>query len=192
MNKNTIIGVLGGAATVLLVIYIVGFFTPVSVSPVPSSVPDVNVGAMPGDSIPGNYFTVGGAKYYSIQRNIKSASSTACSMPAPPNATSTLINASVNFTTSSATAVTVGFSKATSFSASTTLIGSGFTSGTNGQVTFGVVATSTVPGSVTIFRPGTSGPDAYLNVYFWSATEGSTYTKSAPKGTCNGLWKIEQ
>jgi hypothetical protein len=192
MNKNTIIAALTGAVVVLFGVYLIGFFTPVSITPSSSSVPDVNLGAMPGDTISGNYFSVGGVKYYSVKSNVRSATSTACSMPAPPNATSTLIDASVTFKTGSSSAVTIGFAKASSFAASTTALGGTYALGANTQVTLNASTTPTaMVGSAQTFRPGADGPDKFLNVFFYNAT-GATNALSAPKGSCQGLWKLDQ
>ena len=121
MNKNYLIGGLGGVVIILLVIYIVGFFTPVAVTP-NTPVPDVSVGAIPGNSVPGNLFSVGGLQSVSVRTGFLKATTTIGVITPKQRgfATSTVDEILLNITTGTSTASTIGIATSTSPYASST------------------------------------------------------------------------
>lgn len=105
------------------------------------------------------------------------ASSTICSIANPFNATSTLINASLNVTTATSTAEQIVFGVGSNTNATTTLIGSssGIASGAlNTLQTSGVASTTDLGVAV--------GPGQFLNV----GTVGPSVLYS---GACNALFE---
>lgn len=113
---------------------------------------------------------------------ISPASLVLCSIQNPFNATSTLINASLNITTGTSSAATIIPAVASTATASTTAIGQGFVVAANAQA---VLQTSGVASSTDLGVP--VGPNQYVN---WATTQtsavGYVYTYT---GTCNALFQ---
>lgn len=105
-----------------------------------------------------------------------------CSTQNPFNATSTIINASLNLTTGSSSASTIIASVASTATASTTAIGQGYVVAANSFATLqtsGIASTTDLGVAV--------GPNQYLN---WA----TTVTSASPAayiygGTCNALFE---
>lgn len=113
---------------------------------------------------------------------ITPASLVLCSIANPFNATSTIINASLNITTATSSASTIIAAVASTATATTTAIGQGFVVAANAQAT---LQTSGVASTTDLGVP--VGPGQFLN---WGTTQtsavGYPYTYV---GTCNATFE---
>lgn len=139
------------------------------------------VGAVASPDIPSPWIRFGGVQTYAQATNsLTQGSATVCSLQSP-NATSTLVSGGIRFTTASSTQWLVEIGKATTNSATTTLLGTGIITA-NGQGT--ILASSTFGlgvDPVQVFAPST-----YFNVKVPTAGGG------APVGHCHAVWEVYQ
>lgn len=153
---------------------------------------DYVVGAIPGNSVDGNEFVVGGVTHYSFHQTMVGSSTSACSIRTP-NATTTFVaaNMATRITTTNlanATVKRIGIAIGGNTSASTTELGFlNFGAGQNGELT--VTATTTGRTNdrdggkvVSVGSANLVPPNSYINFY----TEGtSTPTVIGLAGVCN-------
>jgi hypothetical protein len=124
-------------------------------------------------------YTVGGIRYTEVRQEMASATTTVCAL-ASPNATSTLVNATADFTVSSTSASRVTIAKATTPYATTTQIGQTIAISANAQDTILASTTAAQIGAeVAIFAP---------NVYTVVSMAGGVGTFS-PTGTCTATYR---
>ena len=179
MNKNTIIGVLAGAVAILLIIYIVGFFTPVSVSP-GTPVPDVKIGAMPGSELPGPEFKVAGVSKQYVRGTMASATTTLCAFKNPfGSATSTMESFDYQITTGTSTAATLVVSVSTGRYATSTA------SNTVSAQTVASGATDSMSFMSEAADEGQVAPNSYVLL----STEGVGLGGYTYKGTCQVVFR---
>lgn len=98
-------------AVVALVVAAVGvvYFAP---EPTEVNIPDDQLGAIPGNSVEGKYFTIGGIEYAHVFSPMIATSSVACTFKNPFNATSTLTQFTASFTETLGTKVSLATSSA--------------------------------------------------------------------------------
>jgi hypothetical protein len=124
-------------------------------------------------------YTIGGIRYTEVRQEMASATTTVCAL-ASPNATSTLVNATADFTVSSTTASRVTIAKATTPYATTTQIGQTIAISANAQDTILASTTAAQIGAeVAIFAP---------NAYTVVSMAGGVGTFS-PTGTCTATYR---
>ncbi len=183
--------IIAGIASVALVLGLAGLLpekesTPVSQDLIRDIVKQVQLGAIPGDEISGNRFTVGGLTFYAESLNTFISASTTCTLRSDPTATSTLLYAWQNYRTGSTSAMFIEAGKATNNRhATTTSLGTTLLAAST-QGTF-VASTTPFAGldSVRVFQPGD-----FLNFkQSGGITTGSTDgTGFVPTGSCGALW----
>lgn len=145
--KNNL--VLVGVAVVLSVVLSVWLIRP------GDKVVETIIGSASSPSVVDGCMDVNGVTKCYRARDVRTSSSTICSMKSPTS-TSTLLTASLNTRTGSSTALIYEFGRSTLPDATTTRIGSAFVGA--GQVT--IVASSTAS-ATNVFAPNT-----YLNVKY--------------------------
>ncbi len=102
------------ALTIAVSIGTVYFYPPnIEVTNNVREIPKEQLGAIPGDEVSGNYFTVGGVEFASVSRRMVNASST-CAFKNPFNATSTITSFNAGFRNVDTAAIAVQFSISTS------------------------------------------------------------------------------
>lgn len=176
MNKNILIS---GGVVIALVLSIIGLNTNDTVV-TERIVKEIEVGAIPGSSIDGNEFSVGGFRNWSNRKGFASATTTVCAIKSPPYIAK-LNNAGVNFTTSTTTATLVSFARAGTAYATTTSLGT-------------VTLLANVTGSH--FATTTSHDIFEANTWFVVGMQGgaNNYTSNAggaaysPVGSCVAEW----
>jgi hypothetical protein len=135
------------------------------------------VGAIPGTTVPGSDFSIGGIKGTWKRQGLNTATNTVCSIKSP-GATSTLLYANVRFLTSTTTASKVQFANNSTYSGtSTNVLSTGLYSiGANESV---LIQASTTPGTATVFSPNT-----YLTIGMY----GTTNSTVSPTGACEAVF----
>lgn len=123
------------ALTALVVAMVWGTFK----APV-TKVIEKQFGALAGPDIPSPYLNWGGLRTWNARQELKTSTTTVCSIQAPAS-TSTLDHFAVRFTVGSTTAKTIYMAKGASMQASTTLLLAAGTLAANAQGTF-VASTS--------------------------------------------------
>ena len=145
------------------------------------------VGAIPGPDLLNPWFSVNGVAVFPVSASLTTASTTLCRIRNPVGATSTLISASVTFTTASSAALQIGIARTTnSLSyATTTAIGTDFR--IVGGVNPTVVASTSPTGSAIVFDPtdylviNAIAPDQYRTLI-------TSATGLAPVGRCKATF----
>lgn len=167
MNKKLLAGV------VVVVLLILGVTFPRG----NTVIERITAGAVSSPDILSPYFSYGGVRHWAGKQSMAQATSTFCAIQAPA-ATSTLIWATANFTTSSSSAQTVVIAKASTPYATTTLLGT-LAIAANAQ---GLVVATTTNTNATDWQYGIIAPNAYITVGWSGALGGGV--NSAPVGTC--------
>jgi hypothetical protein len=169
---------------VAVIIVVVSVFASYLLAPkIQTVIQTIQPSETPVGGIASNYLDIGGVRHYAGSMTLKTATSTICRIQGPA-ATSTLIYASVNFLTTSSTALTVNIAKTTNALsyATTTLIGSAYTTTASSGGT--ILASSTpVAGDLTVFNP-----NDWLVVKAIPIVAGGWVTALAPTGECKAEW----
>lgn len=133
-------------------------------------------GAIPGTTIPGSKFSVGGIQQTHVRQGLLTATNTVCAIKSP-GATSSLLFAQARFVTSSTSASKIQFSNSSNLATSSNVVSTGlFSIGANASV---LVQASTTPGASTLFSPNT-----YLTLGMYGATAGTV----SPTGYCEAVF----
>lgn len=183
MNIKTIAVV--GAVWLIALSFIAFREQPVQPAPIVNN----NLGALSGPDIPYEYIGISGARLWGKGMTLAKGTSTPCRLEGPA-ATSTLIAASVTFTTATGTALNVDIAKTSSalpFASTTNLITEVITGGFKATI----VATSTAnQANNRIFSP-----NDLIVVKVAAPAEGTNIhdnpTGFVPEGTCSGLWLVQ-
>jgi hypothetical protein len=91
MNRNTLIT----SVVVSIVVVLAGYFllpNGTTVNNTTTTIPQENLGAVPGNEINGNYFTVGGVQFASISQSWIATTTRVCIIKNPFKATTTLMS----------------------------------------------------------------------------------------------------
>lgn len=175
MNKNNII------VTVLLTIALVlgasAVLKSTKVEVVKVEVPTEvsTVGSVTGPDIYSDYMSVNGSILYVRRQNLRSATTTVCSILTPP-ATTTLQSATVELKSGTTTAMALAIGNATNNGATTTRLA--YQQLAANQI-YNLVSTTTALSDNSLVPPST-----YINVVMAGAP-GGDFTNFAPRGTCN-------
>lgn len=166
--KNIVMGVLFVAALVG-----VGF----GLSQVPNDGRGITVGALSSPDVASPYFSFGGVRQWAGSMEMRSGTSTVCSIQSPA-ATSTLVSATARFDgTPSYTTIWMLGHSTTAYATTTALVASKtLASGAKGDM----IATTT---SLTDTR---IAPLTYVNLNLSTTTVGSTF---APTGECKAVFR---
>lgn len=151
------------------------------VRPTQSNAPEqVAVGAVSGPDTYFDYVANNNLRKFGQRRALITGTTTVCAIKSP-SATSTLVYAGVNFTTSSTTATVVTLAKATTAFATTTALNTLSLSANaqGGQIATSSLASVGVVGN-NIFAP---------NTYFVVGMQGGVGTFS-PAGSCGAEWLV--
>ncbi len=172
MNTNTSIKVTISLAIALAVLF-GGLYVTKPTTVITKYLPNDNVGAVSGPDIFSTYLKVNGVNIAYRKNAMVAATTTPCAVRSPTAATSTLLSAQVDFTTSSTSAAIIHIAKAATFTATTTLIQQ-FNTSANTAATFGTAS------STLVFSPG-----EYLVVGMSVAGSNNTFS---PTGTCSATF----
>lgn len=167
--------VMAGIALVVALV-VVGFQKPVQ------NVVNQTLGAVSSPDIMSPYFSFGGVRHWAGKMDMRSASSTLCSIQSPA-ATSTLVSASASFTAGVGYATSYDLGVGDNNAATSTVIGRvQLVSGTNimGHIT----ATSTALNTTVV--DGVMRPNQWVNFRVATATVSTLY---APVGTCSATFR---
>lgn len=160
MNKNTVISSLVAAGVLVLALVV---WTSRSPAPQPQQAQNQNYGALTSPIIASPVLSWGGVPDYRYTQSFQ-ASSTACAIQNPLNATTTLTFATANITSSPAYAVTYELGESLTKNATTTAIVASWTVASNGVGQ--VVATTTN----TALVDSTVPPNAWINFNLSTST----------------------
>lgn len=133
-----------------------------------------NVGAVTGPDIYSDYMSVNGSVLYVRRMNLRSATTTVCSLITPP-ATTTLQSATVELRSGTTTAMAIAIGTATNNGATTTRLAYQQLAASQ---TYNLVSTSTALTDLLI------APSTFINVVMAGAP-GGDFANFAPRGTCN-------
>jgi len=136
-----------------------------------------NYGAVAGPDMPFQYISVGGVTRYYYSYPLATGTTSPCSIQSPA-ATSTLVSAGIQFTTSSSTATTITIARGTAMTATTTSIGTDYAIAANKQAMI-VASTTATAGDATIFPP---------NTWFNVGMKGGVGTHDAV-GVCHAIFE---
>lgn len=142
-------------------------------------------GSVSSPDIMSPYFSVGGVRIWASRlESLIQASTTVCAIQAP-NATSTLMGASIRFEFATSSAVLIDFAKSNTPAATTTKIGS--TNFLAGSTKTTLVASSTL----TDFTTTLFSPNQWLVVKMQNGIQADAGqgTNNAPVGICNAMWR---
>lgn len=172
LNK-VILGVIGVAAALSLY-FSFTLFTQ-------RSQPVMEAGATPGQIITSTDLTVGGLRSRSVKTPFNLATTTICSIKSP-EATSTLVYASVNVKLASSTDNSiVDIARSTNTGATTTIIGTTYNILAGAQAT--IVASTTATAATTVVFP----PNNYMVVNM----KGGSINYFSPTGSgCSAVWMV--
>lgn len=138
------------------------------------ALPSPTPGATPGPDISSPFLTVNGVKTWYNRQAMKTATTTVCAIKSPA-ATSTLVDASAQFSVSTTSASVITMARGATAYATTSIIGSQVAVSAGAQVT--MIGTTTAPGS--IFAP---------NTFFVVGMQGNPGTYS-PSGYCQAVFR---
>lgn len=143
--------------------------------------PALKLGAISGPEVSSDYFCVNGVCRYYFSSKFNNASTTLCSFKLP-SATSTLVSASLQVTTATATAIVVDLGEGAIYDATTTKIGTTYTVAATAQDTI-IASSSPAAGATTLLSPSN-----YLNYKFGSSA--ITPTTNSLAGTCKATVEV--
>lgn len=145
------------------------------------------LGSLAGPNIPYQFLNWGGVPIFNFGITVKQATSTVCAIQSPA-ATSTLIAGSIRMDVSSSSALIIEMAKATTAFATTTLIGTKFTTAAAAQVYLNA-STSPQAGDANVF-----GPNQWFNIKVAGGITGgdSAGTGFVPTGTCQAVFVASQ
>lgn len=147
-------------------------------------IPD-KLGSLTGPDIPFSYISINQVKEFYGRQDMNQATTTICALQAPTTGTTTLVFASLRFTTSTTTVSMVEIAKDTTAYATTTRIGS--------LIQLNANASATIVASTTLGSNGNSdeklifAPGEWLVVKMtgsYNPLRGSVW----PVGICNAKW----
>ena len=136
-----------------------------------------NYGAVSGPDMPFQYISVGGVARYHYSLPLATGTTSPCSIQSPA-ATSTLVSAGIQFTTSSTTATAITIARGTAMTATTTSIGTDYAIAAN-KTAMIVASTTATAGDATIFPP---------NTWFNVGMKGGVGTHDAV-GVCHAIFE---
>lgn len=176
MNKTNIIT---AASILALLLGVANYVEPsqvVKTETLVREVPSEEFGAIPGTTIPGSKFSVGGIQQTHVRQGFLTATNTVCSIKSP-GATSSLLFAQARFNVSSTSATKIQFSNSTNLATTSNAVSTGlFSIGANASV---LVQASTTPSAATLFSP-----NSYLLLGMYGATAGTV----SPTGYCEAVF----
>ncbi len=157
------------------------------VQPSPQVVKEVikEIGAMPGNELPGPEFAVAGVKSFFVNQSMVTSTGTPCALKAP-SASSTLVSASFDFQNASSTAVVLVMAKASTAYATTTQIGNTYLT-TTAQTDLTLLASTTAADKAAqddIFEPN------YWLVLSMANSGGTGGPYASTKGTCKAEFRL--
>jgi len=176
MKINVIIGIVAVVALILGIVAVVGGGVIKEIT---------QIGSVVGPDNPGfNHWSIGGITTHYKEQGAFTSTTTICSLKSPA-ASSTLVFASVKFTTSSTTASRIYIGKGAAPNATTSELGNG-TIAANG---YGIVVASTSPLTAGQDDIRVFAPSQYLN--FSMATAQGTAANIgtfSPVAKCKAVW----
>lgn len=150
-------------------------------------------GAIPGDSLDGKEFTVGGVKHYYEHQDFFLATTTPCTISAPAGTTTALVNFSFHAAWATSTALQYTLATSTLRNATTSRIAYyDFAGGLQGK--FGLDSSMEADGALLTVEPGqfitvgVGGPIVTLARNF-TAAFASQNTKALGGGSCNAVFR---